>query len=47
MIRFYARILRATGKVQILLVVLSLIVAALAAVPLQFQKASSTALDQT
>ncbi len=38
MIRFYARILRATGKVQILLVALSLIVAALAAVPLQFQK---------
>ncbi|SMP31638.1 ABC transporter ATP-binding protein [Shimia sagamensis] len=38
MIRFYARILHATGRSQILLVVLSLIVAALAAVPLQFQK---------
>ena len=38
MLSFYARIWKATGRVQILLIVLSLIVAALAAVPLQFQK---------
>ncbi|MGR3635926.1 MAG: ABC transporter transmembrane domain-containing protein [Shimia sp.] len=35
---FYARIWRSTGRAQILLVVLSLIVAALAAAPLRFQK---------
>lgn len=38
MLAFYKRIWHATGRVQILLIVLSLIVAALAAVPLQFQK---------
>ncbi|MBO9477144.1 ABC transporter ATP-binding protein [Shimia sp. R11_0] len=38
MLYFYKRIWKATGRVQMLLVALSLIVAALAAVPLQFQK---------
>lgn len=38
MLRFYTRIWRATGRVQVLLIVLSLCVAMLAAVPLQFQK---------
>ncbi|TCL09418.1 ABC transporter transmembrane protein [Shimia isoporae] len=36
--KFYARIWRNTGKAQIVLIILSLIVAALAAAPLQFQK---------
>ncbi|GAA6178655.1 hypothetical protein NBRC116594_00930 [Shimia sp. NS0008-38b] len=38
MFKFYKRIWQVTGRVQVLLIVLSLVVAALAAVPLQFQK---------
>ena len=46
MIELYKRIWEVTGRSQILLIVLSIIVAALAAVPLQFQKDIINGLDE-
>ncbi len=46
MVELYRRIWSATGSAQIILIVLSLVVAALAAVPLQFQKSIINGLSE-
>ncbi len=47
MIELYRRIWVVTGRQQIILIILSLLVAALAAVPLQFQKGIINGLSES